>query len=349
MYLHHPVLILFLSNFAVLAISESPLQVLKGAYYPYQQCATITRAQFCDSGTAQELVDMLYCCNSSQYAISEGINECRYNSKGEYCDSRYTSSLLHNVSSVCMGSTDPCSPECKDCLTDARDELDCCINGLKFSMDVDTSSISPLDDSLWEKCNVARNDETCPSSVTKPKKFLVQPSCSGLSPMEIAYPYLCKQSYRLPLRKQLLSTEGCQHYERDKLASCAVNQFGEYCETLDSMDTKIEAASANCQNVDGAMCTSPCKETLEGLLSHFGCCINELYNHCSNDYRWLEYDFWQKCDLEIPGCCEEKLTGCGNPPHTPCSNAAASLHGKASNVIKTASIAAILLLAVLLE
>ena len=331
--------------------------------FPYWRCRMLARAQFCDSGAAQELVDSLHLCNSSQEEISERMSDCLYNSKGKYCNLRYDLKLLNETSLVCESSNSTCSGECINMLIQIREDLGCCINhGLNFTSKTDIfgSSVeifgTTFDNSLWERCNVSvPHADGCSSTVKHPSEDMhIDPSCDGLTPSKVTHSSLCLRDFRVPLRTKLMSTSGCEDYDKEELPSCEVNQAGEYCETFDThmLESRAMNATQNCEN--GTTCGPSCREILKNILTVEGCCINARDEDVSRKHKWLDNELWWRCNLTAPNSCKEKLEEkCNSPISEFCqgrsNGAAGTFYKKASILVKTASVAAILLLAALLE
>lgn len=320
----------------VLFVSSYPIFVL--SVQKNQQCNRIAEVQFCTNNSSQEYVDELYRCNKTDAAMEE-INQCRYNSNGEFCNLEYTYKLLKNASSACENGGN-CSQECNNSLVSVREKLGCCINDFNASrMTSDISGADPLDQSLWERCNVIKPNMACPSRLLEQMDLIVQPSCSDQSITELAYPYLCRRDYREPLRKIFSQSPECVEFEKKELPSCRANQNNEYCEIL-PLESIFEDAQEACENE--RKCTgNGCYRILQRLFKEAGCCINEKYNNTDDlsDYNWLSYRFYVECGLESPGHCEERLTSC---EAFLCSREASMmLSTKMSSLVKIASFATV--------
>lgn len=152
---------------------------------------------------------------------------------------------LTDYSRVCNnGQT--CSTDCRNLLTRARNQLDCCINVFN---NTDPIRVPQYAYSLWSGCDVEPVTHECqPSTVNLPPVQL-DPTCDDAAGAERAVSLLCRREFVESIRERLSATAGCQDYVYPSSTACSVNRKGVYCAVLlDSNNENFTVASTSCRN-----------------------------------------------------------------------------------------------------
>ena len=157
-------------------------------------------------------------------------------------------------------------------------------------------------------------DQECASAgpIQLPDSITVDPTCNTLDSIFTRFLDIsCQAQYvESQLDAILESEEECDQVIDSINNICSVNEEGEYCELTQLLlqDDDFDAyhdALINCN--DTSTCDPLCTLTLNSITS---CCFITEFNgtFSQNQYDWLSYEFWSRCDLRSPGFCETKFT-----------------------------------------
>lgn len=289
------------------------------------RCERLTLNELCTNGFYQEYASLAVRCNDPTIATGFLREYCSRNSLGDYCyflENNYDTL----VTNACNSSLTTCTPACRRLLAAIRTRLGCCISIFNDSTSV-FAHLRPFRNSLWSLCGVEPVTEQCTSSIDL-TGIQADKTCTLQAYNQLIYTDVTCRRENVESTRRALTSVGCRDdiFYSQMRQSCAVNENGQYCQTLPLQSSRFEArASAACE--DTSVCDTHCIETLKDITSAVGCCFVDEFNSTSDEIPdWMSFEYWQRCNLVSPGFCNARFSS------------AASYNSRYSIIFSTAAI-----------
>ena len=225
-------------------------------------------------------------CTNEFYNDTELFYGCSTNDNGDVCVGiQYSKNYdLFNYSR-CSFFTSECSSGCQTELRQLSDSVGCCIHDdYIFKMP-----------SVWMNCNLEQ-PEVCADApniadiLAKKRNIAL---CTDKCTVRQLHYVFCKnlgEEYE-KLNRECGNEDLVNFY-------CAFDK-GEFCATMDFLDSYFETIIDECSNVNDGVCPTYCKNILVKYIDTVGCCVH----YFSSQYPELSPDLFSACDIAVPDSC----------------------------------------------
>lgn len=273
-----------------------------------RECRNNAAAYSCRNGYTTQLVNIYLNCGQSSEAILAVAHGCDRNSNGEYCNivsrndySRFRSGnyTLGNARTACFSiaiHNQACTPECANALQALRRTYGCCINSV---LNYTTTPFPSLQYSLWRKCGVETVGE-CENRINV-SVIHASPACTEEETTKRVSDYICAQNNTQFIARY--DAEGCETLSDELIDQCRVNSQRKVCVLLSNNNDQLNPILAQC-SVNQISCPETCRNGLQSVRDHLGCCLNFLYNKTINsnqDHAFAtSYALWKQCNVVTP-------------------------------------------------